>query len=144
MGIRKLVSYDDLVKPESHFIPETQILLWFLPIKIDPYNPCMNRFTRSKENKRVLGIMKAYKPLEFKNLALPCKIVLTRIAPRKFDYDNLVASFKFMTDTLADFLIPGLAKGRADGDKRLEFTYDQIYGGNGKYGVKVQIFHEEV
>jgi hypothetical protein len=56
---------------------------------------------------------------------LPCIIKITRIAPRELDFDNLVYSMRNITNIIADLLIPGLAPGRADGDKRLKFEYLQ-------------------
>lgn len=134
----------NMVDPHCVYSDEPQFLLWVLPIKIDPYKPCMHHYVRSSINNSIKRCVLAYRPLEFKELKLPCKIIITRIAPRRFDYDNLVASFKYLTDLIADMLIPGLAAGRADGDKRLDFSYDQMSAGKKTYGVKIQIFHEEI
>ena len=75
-----------------------------------------------------------------KQITLPCKVILTRIAPRGFDYDNLVASFKAIRDRLADKIIPGLAPGRADGDERINWEYHQEKGKPNQYAVRVEIF----
>ena len=56
---------------------------------------------------------------------IPATIRLTRLAPRKLDYDNLVSSFKPIRDYVADIIFPGLAAGRADSDERLTWEYDQ-------------------
>jgi len=58
-------------------------------------------------------------------ISLPCLIKITRIAPRELDFDNLVFSMRSVTNMIADLIIPGLAAGRADGDKRLKFEYLQ-------------------
>lgn len=60
-----------------------------------------------------------------KQVKLPCKIGLTRLSTRKLDDDNLVGAFKWIRDEIADCLIPGQAKGRADGDQRLSWEYRQ-------------------
>ncbi len=127
-----------LNRPNFHS-PLSGTLTWYLPIKINPFNPCMNRYTLGKINSMIRKKMLAYKPKEFKEISLPCSIIIARVAPRRFDYDNLVASMKHVTDTCADMLIPGLAAGRADGDKRLKFHYDQESAGKGEYGVKITI-----
>ncbi len=76
---------------------------------------------------------------QLENITLPAKITLARIAPRELDFDNLVTAFKHIRDTVADLLIPGLAKGRADGDKRLQWEYMQIKGIPKEYAVKITI-----
>lgn len=62
---------------------------------------------------------------------------LKRRGKREMDYDNLVYCFKPVRDTIADLLIPGLAKGLADGDKRLEWKYEQEVGKD--YLVEIEI-----
>jgi hypothetical protein len=75
-------------------------------------------------------------------IALPCVITLTRIAPRLLDDDNLRGALKHARDTIADFLIPGLAKGRADGDPRLKFEYGQEKGKPREYALKIEFINE--
>jgi hypothetical protein len=71
---------------------------------------------------------------------LPCIITLTRIAPRKLDYDNLVSCFKWFLDALCDNLIPGLKAGRADGDIRItKVRYDQRCGKKKEYAIEINI-----
>lgn len=71
---------------------------------------------------------------------LPCKIKLIRIAPRELDKDdNLRTAFKCIKDTIADWAIPGLAPGRADGDKRFQWDYSQEKGKVREYAVRVEI-----
>jgi len=67
----------------------------------------------------------------------PYTIVFTRLSRRRMDDDNLVSAFKAIRDTIADLLIPGKAKGVADGDKRLKFIYNQHPGPK---GIKIQIY----
>lgn len=55
------------------------------------------------------------------------KIRWIRVASRKLDTgDNLPMSFKYARDMLAGLLIPGKARGMADGDSRLTWEYDQM------------------
>jgi hypothetical protein len=74
-------------------------------------------------------------------ISLPCKIHLTRIAPRSLDGDNLPNAFKSITDDIADFLIPGLPRGHADGDSRLEWQYSQEKGHPKEYALRIEITH---
>lgn len=68
----------------------------------------------------------------------PYVIILTRISPRKFDrHDNLPISFKTVTDTIADLLIPGKKRGMADSDIGLTWIYDQV---KGPKGIKIEIY----
>ncbi len=70
---------------------------------------------------------------------LPCMVKMTRVSPRELDFDNLVSSFKWIKDYIAERLVPGLAKGRADGDKRIKWEYEQIKGLSKQYAVKIEI-----
>jgi len=60
--------------------------------------------------------------------ALPVKVTMTRISPREYDDDNLTSSMKEIRDKVADWLIPGLAPGRADSDERITWVYEQRKG----------------
>lgn len=94
------------------------------------------RHKRHKEQERAIRLFLQPKAHLF---PLPVCIVLIRISPRKLDDDNLVGALKHVRDTIADILIPGLAKGRADGDKRLKFSYSQERGKTGQYFLKIEI-----
>lgn len=59
---------------------------------------------------------------------LPCKITMIRQGGRVMDDDNLIYSFKWIRDQIADYLIPGKAKGQADSDPRLSWSYSQKKG----------------
>lgn len=67
-------------------------------------------------------------------------ILLSRIAPRQFDYDNLVTSFKPIRDYIANILIPGKKIGRADDSDRLIWNYNQQKGKPKEYAIRIQIF----
>lgn len=70
------------------------------------------------------------------SVALPCRVSLTRTGPRQLDYDNLVYAFKAIRDQVAELILPGLAKGQADGDSRIEWSYAQE---KGLYGIRIEI-----
>lgn len=71
---------------------------------------------------------------------LPCAVKLTRISTRGLDYDNLVYAFKPIRDCVADKIIPGLAPGRADDDKRISWVYDQEKGKPKEYAYRIDIY----
>ena len=68
----------------------------------------------------IIGFMNMAKKPE-----LPCDVTFIRKSPRALDYDNLVYAFKPIKDCVAELLIPGMAKGRADGDPRINWHYMQ-------------------
>ena len=72
--------------------------------------------------------------------SLPCSVKLTRIAPRMLDsHDNLPTSLKWITDSIADKMCPGLKAGRADDDARIRWVYDQQKGQPKEYAVLIEI-----
>ena len=72
----------------------------------------------------------------------PCKVTLTRIAPRMLDeHDNLRTAMKPIVDIIADVLIPGLKMGRADDSKEITWEYAQEKGKVREYFLRVQIEH---
>jgi hypothetical protein len=46
-------------------------------------------------------------------------------------------SMKWIEDAVCDLLVPGLAPGRADGDKRITTQYKQEKGQN--FGIRIEI-----
>jgi len=66
-------------------------------------------------------------------IPLPCTIVLTRVAPRALDGDNLQSAFKATRDGVADWL------GVDDGDKRLDWQYRQRSDGVKVYRVEIEV-----
>lgn len=99
------------------------------------------RHKRHKAQKqRVKWQWKIDKP----KVSLPCKVILTRIAPRALDrQENLPVSMKYIVDAIADCLIPGLPPGKADSDKRIEWEYAQEKGMSKQYALKIEIFQHK-
>lgn len=56
---------------------------------------------------------------------LPCTVTLIRHSFGVMDDDGLPAAFKWLRDAIADKILPGMAPGRADGDPRIKWRYDQ-------------------
>ena len=80
-------------------------------------------------------------------ISAPCHIVLTRIAPRFFDYDNLVTDFKAIRDEVAAYIMQDYVPGRADGSKELTWEYTQeknVRGDPQRYKIKIGIFKREI
>lgn len=64
---------------------------------------------------------------------LPVTVVLTRVAPRRLDGDNLQSGFKAVRDGVADWL------GVDDGNGLIDWQYAQRSGRPGEYAVEVEV-----
>ena len=73
------------------------------------------------------------------SIPIPCTIRMTRIAPRQLDEDNLIASFKWIKDTIADFIVSGLPRGRADGNRKMTWHYSQQKRKPKEYALEIEI-----
>lgn len=101
---------------------------WQLPIKTVSEANCSQHWTikhkRHKGQKRIIALWASANNI--KATSLPCTITLTRLAPLMLDEgDNLPCSMKYLRDYIAGEILPGLAAGRADGDKRITWRYAQ-------------------
>ena len=64
---------------------------------------------------------------------LPVTVVLTRVAPRRLDGDNLQSGFKAVRDGVADWL------GLDDGNGLIDWQYVQRSGRAGEYAVEIEV-----
>lgn len=113
---------------------------FMIPIKT--LSESNNKEHWSKKRKRHLKhkfVLLAYLRHQPNKITLPCSVTITRIAPRKLDSDRLPVASAHLRDCIADFLIPGLAPGRADGDSRISWHYCQEKGLPKEYAVKFNI-----
>lgn len=69
---------------------------------------------------------------------LPCRVLLTRLGSRFLDDDNLQYAFKKIRDEVANCILPGLARGRADDDPRIAWDYAQEK--SKMDGIRVEIY----
>lgn len=92
------------------------------------------KYKREHEQREILGIY--IRPLLDK-ISLPVKITLIRIAPRALDDDNLAYSLKSHRDHICHLIRPGLAPGRADGDRLIQVKYMQNKGKPKEYALKI-------
>lgn len=72
------------------------------------------------------------------DIPLPCIVKLSRHGVRLLDFDNMVTCFKSVRDQVADEIIPGLPPGKADGDPRIKWEYDQKK--SKEYSIQIEIF----
>jgi len=110
-----------------------------IPLKLVTPNKMEHWTERHKRNKKQRQVINYFLNTQEKPPFFPLEISLTRIGPREWDYDNLVFSFKNSRDTLSDWLIPGKAKGQADGDKRLQWLYSQEKGEPKEHAILIVI-----
>ena len=97
-------------------------------------DPWFVKAKRHAKQKRLVYLLVPSMPL----INQKATVKLTRLSPRQLDaHDNLRCSLKFFSDAIAERLVPGLAPGRADSDKRITWFYDQQ--SSKSYGVKVEI-----
>ena len=77
-----------------------------------------------------------------KMLHLPCKITLTRYAPRALDrFDNLPMALKYILDAICEVITGDMRPGHADAHAGFEVTYKQVKSKN--YGVKIKIENKD-
>jgi len=111
-----------------------------IPVRIFSEANLMEHWSvKHRRKKQQKLIIHTYLKKYIKNRSLPVKIEICRIAPRQLDFDNLLGGLKTTIDTIADFFIPGLQPGRADGSDQLEFTYSQKKGNPKEYAIELQI-----
>lgn len=71
-------------------------------------------------------------------LKLPCKLILTRFAPRTLDKrDNLPMSLKYILDAVCAVITGDYRPGRADSSEEIDVIYNQVV--SKEYGVMVEI-----
>lgn len=103
-----------------------------------------NFWVKHSRNKMQKTIVKIYLSREIPVITLPCTVKLTRISPRSLDQkDNLPYSFKWISDTIADYIIPGKAAGRADDSKEISWIYNQEKGKPKEYALRVEILKDD-
>ncbi len=112
---------------------------WIVPINLkSAANMREHWAAKRKRNKaQEMAILAAF----FKDpvrIYPPCKITLTRVASRDdaLDYDNLCYAFKHILDSIGSHLMPGKARGHADGGKYFTVDYAQE---KGQYAIKIKI-----
>jgi len=124
-----------------------------IPVKIESLANKMEHWSKRHKRNKILKFL-IQRELAVNNVpSLPSversegdrvKVALTRIAPRRLDsVDNLPSSMKPVIDSICDFFLPGLKAGRADSDKRFEFTLHQEKGKPKEYALRIEIIFEK-
>jgi len=101
-------------------------LTWNIPLRtVSEGNNTDHWSVKAKRVRMQKKIVKIAMAKDIKEVTLPCKVLLVRLSERELDFDNFVYSLKAIRDSICELLIPNLAPGRADGDKRIEVAYKQ-------------------
>jgi hypothetical protein len=111
-------------------------IVWTFALKVDSTANMTNepRYAKTKRKKKQY----VYLWTAFANqtavsgvsriLPYPCTVRLTRGGKRQLDSDNLQYAFKYIRDEIASFILPGLARGKADDDPKIKWEYCQQVG----------------
>jgi hypothetical protein len=108
------------------------MIIWVLNLNITSPNRSQHWGSRSRINNKNKAILAKQWATEPHKIRPPCTVIIQRLYnPSKFhkrwDDDNWIMGCKGIRDTLASFLMPGLAPGQADHPKyNISFQYDQL------------------
>ena len=113
---------------------------WLIPIRtVSEANRTGEHWTvkHKRHGTQKLQVRAAFS-VHMPKIPFPCHVKMTRISPRKLDFDNLVSSFKWIRDEVGAKLTGNPTPGRGDGDPRITWEYAQESGKEQK--VKLEIF----
>ena len=121
------------------------IVSWQLPIKTARESNSSEHWAKKAKRHRLQKIkIKSAFLKDRPQIEIPCHVILTRISPRSLDcHDNLPMSFKWIVDSICDYIFPGMAAGRADDSKEITWEYRQEKGKVREYAIKIEIFKEK-
>jgi hypothetical protein len=126
-------------KRRANFVITGERLVFELPLRTKSEANCFEHWTKKhkRHQGQRLAISQAIFPVRGQ-IPLPCKILLTRLAPKTLDkHDNLPMSFKYIVDAICSIITGNYKPGKADGDERISINYDQII--SKEYGIIIEI-----
>jgi hypothetical protein len=108
-------------------------ITWTFPLKVESTANLTGepRYAKTKrKNKQYLYLWTAFANQTGiagvkRILPYPCMVRMTRGGKKKLDPDNLQFAFKYIRDEIASFILPGLARGKADDDPKIKWEYTQ-------------------
>jgi hypothetical protein len=119
------------------------MITWEIPMKtISEANSTWHWSRRRKLHLVQKEWIRIYFHNEKPKIKIPCEITLIRCSPRSLDSDNLQASLKYVRDSVAAGIFPGLRPGEADGKKGMIWKYDQQFSKEQKVIIKFQSLPE--
>lgn len=127
--------FDIFVNPPKKFLYSRTI-----PIKVESELNSREHWTaKSKRHSMQKLAVHSFLRVDKPDIKPPCTIKLIRIAPRKYDDDNMVGACKYIKDAVAEYFHPLLAYGRADDDPNLHWQYAQEKGAPKEYAIRIEI-----
>ena len=107
---------------------------WLIQVKTISEANCSQHWSVKRKRHKMQQNVTYYSMMqnapELMQWAADCRphlhIKLSRCEPKLLDGDNLPSSMKWITDQIADYFFPNLAKGQADSQKGISFEYDQV------------------
>ena len=125
------------IKPFSE-ITEGRVVL-DLPLQTVSEANCSEHWTKKhKRHEAQKEMITIFLRQHRDKIKLPCHIKFTRFAPMELDQDdNLPMSFKYINDYVCAIITGNYIAGRADGDKRISRTFDQVK--SQAYGIRIDI-----
>ena len=100
---------------------------WLIQVKTISEANCSQHWSVKRKRHKMQQSVTYYSMMQHAaGIKPPVHIKLSRCENRLLDDDNLPSSMKFLTDQIASYFFPGLAAGRADGQKGISFKYDQV------------------
>jgi len=121
---------------------------WTLPIEIvnEAAGQHANSHWRIKNarHKKQKGLIHLFLKNELSIYAnKPITVKIVRISPRMMDIeDNLPYACKWVKDSIADILVPGLRPGIADGSKLITWEFGQEKGKPKEKAVRIEVYTE--
>lgn len=116
---------------------------WIVPIKTVSEANISEHWTKAHKRHKAqkLAIKLHCNALKTHRIEPGDTIVLSRLSNRRMDFVNLVVSLKWIQDSCAELIFPGLAPGRADDEKHgVIWRFEQESAK--KQAVKIQLFKE--
>lgn len=115
-------------------------LAFTVPVKLvseaNQSEPWRRKWKRKKEQQKVVWALwprESNSPF-LRGVRLPCVVRLIRVGQKRLDTDNLAGSFKHVQDEVARQI------GCDDGDRQIEWEYEQVAVGKRVYAVRVEIY----
>lgn len=129
----------------THKPDGNMLYLRTIPIKVQSEQNMREHWAiANKRHQNQKLAIRSFMDIDSPEITMPCTIKLIRIAPREMDEDNVIYSFKYVKDQIADYIKPGLAPGRADDDKRMTWLYSQEKGEPRYYAIRIEITRDEL
>jgi hypothetical protein len=126
-----------LIEAICHISPLGTIELVVPILTVSEANSREHWHKQAARHQKQKQLIKVYMLPVRSKLTLPCRVHITRLAPRKLDKrDNLPMSLKYVVDSLCEEMTGDYTPGRADSDDRIDVIYSQET--SKEYGIRIK------